>query len=180
MSKRPVLQRAMTGFTLVELLVVVILIGVLASIAVPNYMAQQRKAKITSLKGNMHASQLAAEAMAVDTGGNYATDPGELAPYYPGGGSAPGGSAGTFPTNPYSNVANETPGKCIVNGTMWITLLRQTRGTANFGGITGQTSYTGIADAADVTYNNSFAITGNGDNGIAVQAFDGYAVLSNM
>jgi hypothetical protein len=50
----------------------------------------------------MHTAQLASESYATDTAGNYTGTPAELAPYYPGGGNSPGGSAGNYPTNPFS------------------------------------------------------------------------------
>ena len=38
-------RQAQAGFTLTELMVVVIILGVLSGIAVPTYMRQQRKAR---------------------------------------------------------------------------------------------------------------------------------------
>jgi prepilin-type N-terminal cleavage/methylation domain-containing protein len=174
------LLRARSGFTLVELLVVIVFIAILIAIAVPNYFASQRRAKASSLMGNMHSNQLAAEAYSVDTGGSYPSAPEDLHPYFPGGASAPGGTNGIFPSNPFSGTENQTPAVCGLNNTMWISLMRNTRGLDNFGGITGQTTYAGIADNQDVTYNNSFAVTGNVDGAAAVQGPNGYAILSNM
>jgi prepilin-type N-terminal cleavage/methylation domain-containing protein len=60
------------GFTLIELMIVVVIIGILAAIAIPNFIAMQDRAKEGSTKANMHTMQLASEDYGVKNNGAYA------------------------------------------------------------------------------------------------------------
>jgi len=59
------------GFTLVELLVVMLILGLLAAIAIPSFFNQRDKARDADSKSDTRTAQTAVETYATDNGGAY-------------------------------------------------------------------------------------------------------------
>jgi prepilin-type N-terminal cleavage/methylation domain-containing protein len=90
------------GFTLIELMIVVVIIGILAAIAIPNFQRLIKRSKEASVRGNVHTIQIAVEAFAVDHGAVYPVqaDDAEIQAILPGGG---------YPENPFTRTATAVP-----------------------------------------------------------------------
>ena len=76
---------ARAGFSIIELMLVVVIIGILASISIPNYVAMQARAKEAAVMENAHVVQMAAEDFAVTNLGIYSDQAADLTPLFPDG-----------------------------------------------------------------------------------------------
>lgn len=61
-------KRTESGFTLVELMVVMLIIGVLAAVAIPSYLSSIRNAKEAVLKEDLHVIRNAIDSYTMDKG----------------------------------------------------------------------------------------------------------------
>jgi prepilin-type N-terminal cleavage/methylation domain-containing protein len=127
------------GFTLIELMIVVVIIGVLAAIAMPNFVAMSDRAKEGSTKANMHTFQLASEDYGIQNDGRYAATAGEVSLLIP--------PAGITFINPF----RRTDAAWIDQPTWAVPL-------ATGSTVKGVTAY---GDSAEIRYQ----ITGRGANG---------------
>ncbi len=123
--------RSQKGFTLIELMIVVVIIGILAAIAIPNFIAMQNRAKEGSTKANMHTFQLAAEDWGVQHDGAYGPTADTVTVCLPQGGA-------TF-RNPFNNLT--TAGNSFED--------RATMATA----CTATPGLTSYADSSQLNYN---------------------------
>ena len=130
------MRKPQDGFTLIELMIVVVIIGILAAIAIPNFVAMQDRAKEGSTKMNMHIFQLAAEDWSVINNGAYTTVADSVLSRLP--------SGGVNFKNPFDGTTalaggqTAYAGKTITAGATAMATGVTTPGTTVYGGLTTQ------------------------------------------
>jgi len=122
------------GFTLIELMIVVVILSLLASLAIPNFIKLQDRAKEAKVKGGAHTLQLAAEDFAVLNDGLYSDLMADVGPLLP-----PDPSGGHNLQNAFSGAYTEPvwAGLAAISGEIGILSVADAQGTPIGYNITG-------------------------------------------
>ena len=67
-------MRRTPGFTLIELMIVIVIVGILAALTIPNFTSMTTRSKEAQVIGNAHTLQVAAEDFGAQNDAVYATD----------------------------------------------------------------------------------------------------------
>jgi type IV pilus assembly protein PilA len=116
-----------SGFTLVELLVVMLILGLLAAIAIPAFFNQRDKAKDADAKESVRTAQTAIETYSTDNDGSYLNaDEDALIAIEPTLADAPGGTLAV------SNLADNTFTVAVTSNTgTEFSITRNSNGTTD-------------------------------------------------
>lgn len=105
-GNRAISRRPAMGFTLIEILVVVVIIGILAALVVPNFIGRPDQAKVTAARADINALSNALDMYRLDNHSYPSTDQGlEALVQKPSGFPEPK----NYPPEPYVKKLNTDP-----------------------------------------------------------------------
>ena len=105
------------GFTLIELMVVVLVMGILVAMAIPNLMSMKDRARESEAQSNAHTVQLAVEGFSVQNDGIVSDAAADILPHLPGSALLRNSFTGQF-TEPQFGQAADAPGEIGVEAVM--------------------------------------------------------------
>jgi prepilin-type N-terminal cleavage/methylation domain-containing protein len=98
------------GFTLIELMVVVTVMGILMAMAIPNFVSMKDRARESEVQSNAHTVQLAVEDYSVQNNGIYSAAAADILPHLPGSALLKNSFTGQY-TEPRFGQAAQAPGE---------------------------------------------------------------------
>jgi type II secretion system protein G len=145
------MMRSQRGFTLIELMVVIVVIGILVAITLANYIGMQDRARISQVRETMHVVQVTLEEFSTRNNGSY--------PANAAGTTADGGltlsamlPGAQMPLNPFTNA---------VTALDWTNVLLSPPSTDPAGGVSlnvTQTTAGGAYDRYDIVGENDIGV----------------------
>lgn len=108
MIKRHQLSGKNSGFTIIEIFVIIVIVFILAAVIFPRYVDFENQTRLAEIKENMKMVQMAVNAYAINNKGDYPIQPDDVGfrSYFPGGNcNRQNPKGGNYPENPFSHQA---------------------------------------------------------------------------